>query len=674
MAQHVGRKDWRGRAVPRLGFVLVLFTAWVLGVEARIFYLQVLESEWLGRLAEQQQERTITVPAPRGDILDRHGALLAYSVDMDTIGAVPASAGAPEAAVAKLCSALGDCSKREAAKLVERFRTNRTYALVRRKVPPEQAKRVRQLDLEWVVWSKEPRRFYPNVSLAAHLLGYVGLDDVGLGGLENAYDQRVKGRPGKLLVQRDVSGRAFSSNVGQPAVPGAILELTVDRHLQYIAERELRAGVVENRAQGGSAIILDPKTGEILALANEPTFNPNVYWEADASRWRNRAIQDIYEPGSTFKMVTASAALETGTMRSDELIDTGNGVIRVGSRVVDEYEGHRYGVLSLTDVMVKSSNVGAIKVGFRVGARNLDRYVRLFGFGTRLSRDFRGENAGLVWPLERSESTLMSVSMGYEIGVTPLQMATAASAIANGGEMVEPRVLRAVIEGNRRTAVQPRVLRRVISPKTAAAMTAIMEQVVERGTAKAARVEGYTIAGKTGTAAKLVGRYYSKSDYNASFVGFLPSRDPRLTILVVIDTPRGRGYAGGVVAAPIFKRIAEASLRYLAIPPAVNPLAPLLVERHRRVENVKLSGPPPAITIGPVEGPLAEGQTRLPELRGFSGREAVKLLARMGITARLSGDGLVVDQSPPPGTPMDPGSSCRLSLARESVSMAGLQP
>jgi cell division protein FtsI (penicillin-binding protein 3) len=373
-------------------------------------------------------------------------------------------------------------------------------------------------------------------------------------------------------------------------------------------------------------------------------------------------------------MVTASAALETGTMRSDELIDTGNGVIRVGSRVVDEYEGHRYGVLSLTDVMVKSSNVGAIKVGFRVGAQNLDRYVRLFGFGTRLSRDFRGENAGLVWPLERSESTLMSVSMGYEIGVTALQMATAASAIANGGEIMEPRVLRAVIEGNRRTAVQPRVLRRVISPKTAAAMTAIMEQVVERGTAKAARVEGYTIAGKTGTAAKLVGRYYSKSDYNASFVGFLPSRDPRLTILVVIDTPRGRGYAGGVVAAPIFKRIAEASLRYLAIPPAVNPLAPLLVERQRKVENVKLSGPPPAITIGPVSGPLAEGQTRLPELRGLSGREAVKLLARMGISARLSGDGLVVDQLPPPGTPMDPGSSCRLSLARETVSMAGLQP
>jgi cell division protein FtsI (penicillin-binding protein 3) len=668
MAQRVDPNQWRGTIGRRTRFVIAGVLLWAAAVEARLVYWQVVQHDAMVTEASEQQSREVTLLAPRGEILDRHGALLAYSVDLDTIGADPRQAGDPREAVAKLCAALGDCTRDEVRTLVQRFRSGRGYVYVRRKVTPEEATRVRDLKLPWIVLHKEPRRYYPNRSLAAHVLGYVGKENDGLGGLEATYDAAIRGRAGTMLVQRDNKGRAFSSTVGEPPVPGASLELSLDRYLQYVAERELRAGVAEHRARGGAVVIMDPYTGEILAIANEPTFNPNVYTQAGPDQWRNRAVQDIYEPGSTFKMVTASAALETGAMSADDLVNTGDGVFKLGARRVTEYEGHRYGVLSLTDVMVKSSNVGAIMVGFKLGARRLGEFVKAFGFGTRLSPDFPGENAGMVWAPERwSDSSLMSVSMGYEIGVTPLQMAAAASTIANGGELVKPRVVRAVIDGNRRTPVRRQVLRRVISPQTAASLVGIMEAVVERGTAKAARIEGYGIAGKTGTAAKLVNRYYSKTDYNASFVGFLPSRAPALTILVVIDTPDRSvgGYAGGVVAAPIFHRIAEAALRYLGLPPSVNPLPPLVVTGEPK--TLRVAGPVGPLLIAPVAGPLAEGQLRLPELRGLSGREAMRALARLGIGARITGDGLVVDQFPLPGTPVDPGAWCRLSLSRTTV-------
>ena len=664
MAQRVEPNQWRGTIGRRTRFVVAGVLLWAVAVEARLVYWQVVKHDEMVSEAADQQSRKVKLLAPRGEILDRHGALLAYSVDLDTIGADPRMAGDPQQAVATLCSALGDCTRDEARALVQRFRSGRGYVYVRRKAAPDEAKRVRDLKLPWVVFHKEPRRYYPNSSLAAHVLGYVGLDNNGLAGLEHTYDARIRGRDGTMLVQKDNKGRPFSSTVGEPPVPGATLELTIDRHLQYVTERELRAGVAEHRARGGSAVIMDPATGEILAIANEPTFNPNLPLQG-LDRGRNRAVQDIYEPGSTFKMVTASAALETGAMSAGDLVNTGDGVIKLGSRRVTEYEGHRYGTLSLTDVMVKSSNVGAIMIGLKLGAERLGRFVDAFGFGKRLSPDFPGENAGMVWPSKGwSDSTLMSVSMGYEIGVTPLQMAVAASTIANGGERVKPRVVRAVVEGNRRTPVRRETIGRVMSPRTAASLVEIMEAVVERGTAKAARIEGYSIAGKTGTAAKLVNRYYSKTDYNASFVGFLPSRAPALTIIVVIDTPDRSvgGYAGGVVAAPIFHRIAEAALRYLGLPPTVNPLPPLVVTGTP--QPLKVAGPVSPLVIAPVAGPLAEGQLRLPELRGLSGREAMRVLARLGIGVRISGDGLVVDQFPLPGTPVDPGAWCRLSLSR----------
>ena len=369
---------------------------------------------------------------------------------------------------------------------------------------------------------------------------------------------------------------ASSAGPNVLATAGSSLELTIDTYLQHMAERELHAGVIANRAAGGTVIIMNPRTGEILAMANEPTFDPNAYRDSNDLARRNRAVQDLYEPGSTFKVVTASAAIEEHVMPVDAPIDVSSGLIKIGSRVV--HDDHRYGTLSFADVIVKSSNVGAIKIGFKLGTERLSDFVKRFGFGRASSPDFPGENSGIVWnPAKWTDSALASVSMGYQIGVTPLQMVAAVSAIANGGELVEPRVVGAVYRDSRRYPVTPKVVRRAISTETAATLTTIMEGVVERGTAKAAQIPGYTVAGKTGTAHKLVDGHYSKSDYNASFVGFIPSRNPAVAIIVVTDSPHAGTYYGGSVSAPIFKRIAEATMRRLAIPPSIDPAPAVLV-------------------------------------------------------------------------------------------------
>ena len=479
-----------------------------------------------------------------------------------------------------ICGALGDCTPGERQTLAERLgRRQKAFVYVRRQISSDAARRVKALALDGIGFIKENRRFYPKKTLAAHLLGYVGVDNVGLSGIEAAYDASVRGQAGTILIQTDAKRKAFS-RLERPPTAGATLELTVDENLQHIVERELALGVRANRAAGGVALMMDPWTGEILALANVPTFNPNAFRTADEISRRNRGIQDLYEPGSTFKFVTASAAIEEKVFRKEDFIDVSAGNIRFGSRQIDDV--HRYDVLSLTDVIVKSSNVGAIKVGLRLGPERLGRFIARFGFGRALSPDFPGENAGIVWSAERlNDSALASVSMGYQVGVTPLQMAAAVSSIANGGRLLQPRVLRAIVKDGHRVPVKPQELGRSVTAETAAELTTIMEEVVERGTATAAKIPGFTIAGKTGTAAKLVGGRYSTSDYNASFVGFVPSRKPAFVLVVVIDSPHAGGYYGGVVAAPVYRNIAEASLRYLGIGPTIDPEPPVLVARHK---------------------------------------------------------------------------------------------
>jgi cell division protein FtsI (penicillin-binding protein 3) len=488
------------------------------------------------------------------------------------------------------------------------------------------------------------------------LLGYTGLDGDGLSGLEATYDDLIKGRKGTVLVQVDARQKAFS-RLERPPTTGASLELTIDQYLQHVTERELRVAAEARRAVGGTAIVMDPSTGEILALANWPTFNPNAYRDANASQRRNRAVQDIYEPGSTFKIVTAGAALEEGVVRPEDPIDVTGGKIRFGSRVIGD--DHEYGILSFTDVIVKSSNVGAIKVGLRLGPERMGKYVSGFGFGRRSSPDFPAESPGIVWNSAKiNDSALASIAMGHQVAVTALQMAAAVSAVANGGELMEPRIVRAVIRDGVRAPVPRKVAGRALTRQTAADLTTMMEGVVERGTGTRAQVDGFTVAGKTGTAQKLVDGQYSHSLFNASFVGFVPSRNPEFAIVVVLDSPNDQ--YGGLAAAPVFQAIATAALRRNGVAPTIHPPAPFLAARHAEPAG-------PAIVAG---GDVSF----LPDLRGLSARDAMQAVVRLGMTVRLRGEGQVVDQRPDPGTALEPGGTTTLWLERAPVASNGRQP
>jgi cell division protein FtsI/penicillin-binding protein 2 len=623
-------RAWQRALRGRVLIAAVLFAVWAAGIQARLVWLQVSQHRAMISKASALKDRTRSIPARRGDIVDRHGRLLATSVDAVSICAIPKEVADPAAVVRAVCEALGDCTAKERDQAAQRLsQTSRKFAFLRRQVPVEQAARVtariESLKLPGVFTESEPKRYYPNSRLAAHVLGYMGIDhDRGLAGIEQSYNSKISGRPGTVMVELDSKRVVFNRRVERPPVQGDTIELTLDAQLQHIVERELERGVAAHRADGGTAIIMDPATGEVLALANVPRVDPNLYAEFPADQWMNRAVQGIYEPGSTFKIVTASAAMEERVFSPGDMVDASAGVWRSGSRLVTEAKNHNYGVLSFSDVLVKSSNVGAIKIGLGVGAERLGRYVRRFGFGERSS---------------------------------------AVSAVANGGSLVQPRLVRALRRGPSRTEVVPHEVRRVITRETAAVLAGIMEQVVERGTAKAAQIPGFTVAGKTGTASKIVNGRYSKTEYHASFVGFVPSRRPAFTILVVVDSPHAGQHYGGTVAAPIFQRIADAALRHAGVAPTINPLPPVLLHA------AGAKAPPSDLlrasaTAGPPQISILAGPPTMPDVRGLGAREAARRLARLGLVPRLTGDGIVIDQDPVAGAALEPGRPCRLWLDR----------
>ena len=656
---------WRRPMRLRIWIAAGVIALWAAAIQTRLVYLQVVSHAELAAKADRQQLRTIAAPAKRAEIVDRNGYVLASSVDADTIYAVPTEIGDARAAARQLCRALGDCDTKDERALADRLRSGRAFAYVRRQASPEQARRVAALQLGGVGFLKESRRFYPNRDLASHLLGYVGIDNAGLSGIEAVYDSLIRGEQGQVLVQIDAKKQAFL-RVERPPTSGATLELTVDRYMQHVVERELRAGVEWANAAGGSAIVMDPVSGELLAMASYPTFNPNVYREAREAARRNRAVQDLYEPGSTFKIITASAALEEHSIKPTDLVDVSRGSISFGSRVIRD--DHHYGVLTFQQVVEKSSNVGTIKVGLPLGAETFGGYVRNFGFGRALSPDFRGENAGIVWNWSTlTQSALASTLIGYQIGVTPLQMVTAVSAVANGGELVQPRVVRAVVKDGERRMVPRKVLGRAISKDTAARLTPMLEGVVTEGTGKQAAIADYTIAGKTGTAKKLVnGSYRGHSNYNVSFVGFAPSRKPRFTIIVVVDSPRGVPAYGGTVAAPIFHRIAQAALQHYGVQKTINAPPPFIVARATPNAPTPTSGPAGLPTVLPADTNASGGEPVVPDLTGMSGRDAVRLLATLGLSVQVIGHGLVTDQRPLPGTPALAAASARVWLDRRA--------
>jgi cell division protein FtsI (penicillin-binding protein 3) len=636
---------------------------WTAAAEARLVYLQVVQRDkWVG-LAADQQFVLQAVPGRRGDIVDRRGAPLALTAEVPTVAARTREVKDPVAAVAALCAALRDCSAEARRRFVSSL-NNKFYARLSRKITPAQAARVAALKLDGFYFEMEPKRFYPNGSLAAHLIGYANDEFEGQSGVEGKFQRHIGGQAGKVLVHRDGGQVEFATDVITAPTAGASLELTIDRNIQHIAERELKAALDAHDASAGTAIVMDPWTNELLAFANYPTFDPNHPKRSTPEDKVNRGVQYVYEPGSTLKLVTASAALELQIFDSSDIIDVSAGEIRFGRDVIRD--DHRSGPLSVTDVIVKSSNVGAARMALSLGAERLVQYVRKFGFGLRLSPDFGGESAGKVWEAAdlNKPAELARVAMGYQISVTPLQMAAAVSAIANGGELLEPHLVRAFIKDGKRHDVPKVVLNRSVDAATAAEMTTIMERVVTDGTGTAAQVPGYTVAGKTGTAQKLIDGAYSKTHYVASFVGFVPSRNPKYTIIVVVDSPRGRkGYYGGTVAAPAFRRIAEDVLRYSGVPPTLNAPPPVMVRRGADVPHeVRTSGP----SAGSVATRATVSDSTFPDFTGVSAREALVTLTRLGMTTKLRGSGLVVDQRPAPGTPLEAGGVATLWLDRGS--------
>jgi cell division protein FtsI (penicillin-binding protein 3) len=486
------------------------------------------------------------------------------SIQVDSAFVVPSEA--PD--LANTISLIARITKDNPRVVLADCRAHRTFCWVARKADAEVIERIRALNLQGIHFQKEPKRFYPKRELAAQVLGYVGTDDQGLSGLEWQFNQQLQGKPGKLMISVDARKRWFASVEKEPEAGNNVV-LTIDQNIQYIAERELDRGMEETHAIAGTVIVENPHTGEILALTNRPTFNPNIRKEIKNEALKNRAVSDVYEPGSTFKMVTISAGLEEKITRPDEMFDCQMGSIVINGMRIRDSRPH--GMLSVADIIAESSDVGAIKVALRLGDERFYKYIRAFGFGQQTGIELPGETRGLTKPVERwSKVSIGAISMGQEIGISPLQLVSLISTIANDGMRVPPRIVAGTIEPQnapQTAAFQLAEGTRVISSLTAAEMRQMLQGVVLHGTGRKAILEGYSSAGKTGTGQKVdpATGAYSKTKYVASFAGFAPINDPQIAVVVILDSPVGL-HQGGQVSAPVFQRITQQALEYLHVP------------------------------------------------------------------------------------------------------------
>jgi cell division protein FtsI (penicillin-binding protein 3) len=560
----VGKSSPNGNA--RLYYLAGFLAFWFVIICVRLVWLQLVHYGDYTQKAARQQQRSIDVSAVRGNVYDRNGNELAMTVSVDSIFAVPSEI--PD--IHGTARILGRILNSDAAEIENRMRASRAFAWVARKVDNALSIRVHSLNLKGIYFQKEAKRFYPKRELAAQVVGYVGLDDEGLGGVERVYESHLAGKQGRMLISMDAKRRWFG-RVEKDPDPGENVVLTLDEKIQYIAERALQQAMDETHAESGTVIVQNPHSGEILALANRPTFNPNLLKGADPRALKNRAVSDIYEPGSTFKIVTLAAALEERVARPDELIDCQMGSIVVNGLKIHDHKA--YGDLTVTQILEHSSDVGAIKLALRLGEERFDRYIRAFGFGAQTGVELPGETRGITKPVSRwSKVSIGAISMGQEIGVSPLQLVSMVSTIANDGVFIPPRIIAGTTPPRstpQLIAFHPALGRRVISPMTAAQMKNMMEGVVLRGTGKKAILDGYTSAGKTGTSQKVdaaTGRY-SHRQHVASFSGFAPINNPAISVLVVLDSPATYPRdQGGDVAAPVFARVAQQVLAYMNVP------------------------------------------------------------------------------------------------------------
>ncbi len=646
----------------RLMLLALSVSLWALVIGIRLLHLQVLERSAYEHQGLRQSERTINLDPRRGPILDRNGHPLAFSVDAESLYAVPQDISKPAATAAALARALGlDPAGRK--ELQAQLQRNRAFVWVKRKLDPATARTVRALQLDGIGFLSENRRYYPKRELASQVLGYVGVDNTGMSGVEYAFEEVIRGRAAKVVVMTDARRRPVG-HTERPSTDGSTVVLALDESIQYAAERELDRAMVESGSASGAVVVLEPMTGEVLALANRPTFNPNRFAAYPSSRWRNRAVTDAYEPGSIFKIVTAAAGIQEHVVSPDEVLDCGNGTIEIAGTTINDHAV--FDKLSFRDAVARSSDIGMIRVAQRVGRENFSRYMRDFGFGAPTGIDLPGESAGLLRPTAKwSALSLPSLSFGQEVGVTALQMAMAAAAVANGGYLMKPLIVGRVEDGSGRVVKEwkPLVVRKVLEPETVDTLTEMLREVVRSGTGQKAQISGYVVAGKTGTAQKIdPSGHYSMVDHVASFVGFVPASRPALVVLVSLDSPRGPRNQGGDVAAPVFARVAEAALRYRAIAPddAGRVLRAASAPPESGFVTVAYRAEPPTTPANEDEPAL------MPDLRGRSAREAAIVAARRGLIVELHGSGRVVAQSPEPGTEIEAGNPCVLTLGREA--------
>jgi cell division protein FtsI (penicillin-binding protein 3) len=685
-----GLDKWTRLRIVLVGLGLVCLGLWLVG---RFFHLQIIRGPQLREEASREVQKLCPVLPVRGQILDRRGNELAISTRVSSLVAHPPQIKNAHRISRELAPVLG-VNVRELQQILTRAKP---FVWVKRHLTPEKEEAFRawqaaaekaaarqkitgRRDIDAIYLIPEAFRYYPQLSLAGPVLGFCNPDGQGLEGLELQYDNYLYGKPKKCVKMLDARGRIVvtGEKAWDPEVIGNNVVLTLDSTLQYIAEKELSRGVAHWKAAGGLALVVKPQTGEILALAQHPTVDPNRYAQYPEENRRIRHFTHALEPGSTFKVFIAASALDAQVVKAGDRFNCENGTWRLGAKEVI-HDAHPYGTLTVQQIIQKSSNIGAAKIASRTGGARLDHYLRAFGFGSRTGILFPGENAGLLKNMRTTRAAIdrATLAFGQGVSVTPLQLTMALAAMGNDGVLMEPMLVKEIIDPQGTTVreFQPRPIRRVISPATAQLMLNIMQTVTQTGgTAKEAAPPGFTVAGKTGTAQKLVGRAYSHSKFQALFIGMTPAQKPALAIAVIIDEPKGAIY-GGVVAAPIFREIAAQSLRFLGYYPQGDDnktvLAGLLptpaaaqppLEVKPRTPKAVTPPKPLVVRTAAPKKPLEV----MPDLSGLTIRQVLDLLHRSGLRCRFEGSGLAVSQEPAPGTAITPSTTCSVKFRCQS--------
>ncbi|MGY8762296.1 MAG: peptidoglycan D,D-transpeptidase FtsI family protein [Nitrospinaceae bacterium] len=553
----------------KLIFVSVLFLLFGGGIVWKLFFLQIIKHEHLSSRSEQQHQKTINIHYGRGSIFDRNMNELASNIEAESVYATPREIKNKKKTALILTKALS----LNKSKIYKKISSERNFVWIKRKASPGEIVKLKKASLSGINFITENKRFFPKRELASGIIGFTGIDNQGLAGIEHQYDKNLRGTVVKTVLRKDAHGKLVQFNGQANGETGdknnRSMVLTVDEVIQFFAEHHLAKQVKKLQAKSGVAIVMNPSTGEIYAIANAPQFNPNNYSAYDSRMWINRAVSRAYEPGSIFKAILAAAAIDSGAVRPQDIFFCENGIFSIRGKSIGEAANHKFGWLTMRDIISKSSNIGSIKIAQKLGKQPFYDYIRKFGFGQKTGVSLPGEATGRFKSLNAwDESSLASISFGHEISTTPLQMISAISAIANGGTLMTPRISRAIIKnGNVSKQFNPKALRRVISTRTSKQVVDILKNAVKNGTGGKAAIKGYEVAGKTGTAQKYdpAIKRYSNTAYVSSFVGFVPADAAKIAILVMIDEPKGIHW-GGSVAAPVFSNIARETLHYLNVP------------------------------------------------------------------------------------------------------------